>query len=152
MRMILFLSAVLCLGACGNPADVMRPEDRGTRLITLPNGHTIRAEVRFRQEDVLRGAMFRDAMPEDRGILLLFKQIGYYPTFTYQVRFPLDLLWFDNKGNVVQIVENAPPCPEGRKASECPVYGGSVPARAVLQLAGGVAKKQGLAKGMKMDL
>ena len=152
MRMILFLSAALCLGACGNSSDVMRPEDRGTRLITLPNGKTIRAEVRFRQEDVLRGAMFRDSMAEDHGILLLFKQTGFYPTFTYQVKFPLDLLWFDDKGTIVQLVPNAPPCPEGRKASECPVYGGTAPARAVLQIPAGVAKKQGLAQGMKLEL
>lgn len=152
MRLILFLSAVLCLGACGNSSDVMRPEDRGTRLITLPNGQKIRAEVRFKQEDVLRGAMFRDSMADDRGILLLFKQTGYYPTFLYQVKFPLDLLWFDDKGNIVQLIHSAQPCPPERKASECPVYGGTAPARAILQIAGGVAKKQGLSQGMKLDL
>ena len=152
MCLILFLSAVLCLGACGNSSEVMRPEDRGTRLIVLPNGAKIRAEVRFRQEDVMRGAMFRDAMPEDRGILLLFKQTGHYPTFLYQVKFPLDLLWFDDKGLIVQLVHNAPPCPVERKASQCPVYGGTAPARAVLQIAGGVAKKNGLSQGMRLDL
>ena len=131
----------------------MRPEDRGTKLIGLPNGQEIRVEVRTNPEDILRGAMFRTSLPEDRGYLMRHAKPGPLPTFMYQVKFPLDLLWLDEQGRILQLIPNAPPCPPGLKATQCPVYGSMrATAHSVLQLAGGVAKKQGLAAGGKINL
>jgi len=152
MRSILFLLTALTLCSCG-PSDTMRPEDRGTRLITLPNGKDIRVEVRSNPEDILRGAMFRESLPEERGFLMRHAKAGPLPTFMYQVKFPLDLLWLDDNGRIVEIVHSAPPCPPGLTARQCPVYGSMrANARSVLQLAGGVAKKQGLTIGTRLDL
>lgn len=131
----------------------MRPEDRGTRLITLPNGSELRIETRTNPEDILRGAMFRDSLPENRGYLMRHAKAGPLATFMYQIKFPLDLLWLDDTGRVIEIIHSAPPCPANFSASQCPVYGSMQrPARSVLQLAGGVAKKQGLTIGTKLDL
>jgi uncharacterized protein len=156
MRSILFLPVVILfgvlLGACGAGQDAIRPEDRGTRLVVLPDGGRIRLEIKTRAEDILRGAMFRERMPEDRGLMMLFTKTGTHPTFLYQVRFPLDIVWLDEKSRIVEIAHSAPPCPEGRKASECPAYGSRLPARTVLHLAGGVAKKHNLMVGTKLDL
>lgn len=152
MRLFPIVAAALLLCACGS-SDTMRPEDRGTRLLTLPNGFNVRVETRVRPDDILRGAMFRDSMPEDRGLLMRHQKAGPLPTFLYQVKFPLDLLWLDETGRVVEIARDVPPCPAGTVASQCPVYGSiRTPARYVLQLAAGMAKKQGLAVGTRIEL
>jgi len=151
MRWFLLLAALLALAACSD-SDVQRPEDRGTRRIVFPNGQQVRAEVRMRNDDIIRGAMFRDAMPEGRGILLLYKKNGNYQQFLYQVKVPLDIIWFNENGIVVEMMKSAPPCPEGTRASQCPVYGGTVPARTVLLLGAGSLDRLALQKNMKVDL
>ena len=130
----------------------MKPEDRGTRLVTMPGGEKVRVEIRIRQEDVLRGAMFRDSLPPERGIALFYRKAGKYPMFTYQVKMPLDHVWVDERGTIVEVVAHTPPCPTGLKASQCPVYGGNQVAKAVLLLADGMAARYGLQPGIKVDL
>jgi uncharacterized protein len=152
MRSLPILLALLLLSACGS-SDVMRPEDRGTRLVTLPNGSDLRVELRTNPEDILRGAMFRDAMPENRGLLMRHQKVGPLPTFLFQVKFPMDLIWLDDGGRIVEVIHNVPPCPEGMRASQCTVYGSRrAPARYVLLVAAGVAKKQNLTIDAKVVL
>jgi hypothetical protein len=150
MRWLVFI-AILLLASCSG-RDTLRPEDRGTRRINYPNGKHVRAEVRMRPDDIIRGAMFRDSLPGDRGILLLYKKNGNYQQFLYQVKIPLDVVWFNEYGVIVELVSNAMPCPEGTRASQCPVYGGQAIARTVLLLGGGSVGRFGLQKGMKVDL
>lgn len=70
---------------------------------------------------------------------------GKYGYWMYQTLIPLDMIWMDAGHNVVEIVENAPPCKT--PASQCPHYGGNKAAQYVLELGGGMAKKYGLKVG-----
>ena len=147
-RMALFV-AVAFLTACSGPTT--RPEDIGTRLITMPGGQRVRVEVKIRPEDIMRGMMFREKLDPDRGMMFLHKPPGKYAYWMYQVKIPLDIIWMDEQGNIVEISPNTPPCPQA-SASLCPVYGGSQKAQVVLELAAGMAAKYGLATGMRVSL
>lgn len=143
------LSAFVFLTACSEPTT--RPEDIGTRVITMPGGQRVRVEVKILPEDIMRGMMFREKLDPDRGMLFLHKPPGKYAYWMYQVKIPLDIIWMDEQGNIVEISPNTPPCPHST-ATQCPVYGGSKNAQVVLELAAGMAEKYGLTTGMRVSL
>ena len=136
----------LALAGCGPKAVTV--EDYMTRVVTLPNGQRIRAEVMSHPTDMMRGMMFRDSLAPDRGMLFVHSSPGLYPYYMYQVRIPLDMLWLDSTGRIVELSSDTPPC--RTKASECPTYGGHEKALYVLELAGGSAARHGLRVGDRL--
>ncbi len=121
----------------------------GERVVTLPDGTAIVAEVRIRPEDMARGMMYRDSLPEGRGMLFLHTAPGRYPYWMHNVKIPLDIIWIDASGRVVEISARTPPC-DGRPAEECPSYGGSEPSQTVLELAAGAAERHGIRPGVQI--
>jgi uncharacterized membrane protein (UPF0127 family) len=64
---------------------------------------------------------------------------------------PLDMIWLDATGTVVEM-EIATPCGvTGSLANDCARYGGRKVSNYVLELNAGVAEKIGLKVGGKMD-
>lgn len=148
MRVLLVLSLCLGLTGCGRSSDPV--EDFNSREITLPDGSLVKAEVMTNKTDMARGMMFRNTLPDGRGMLFIHATPERYPYWMYQVNVPLDIVWLNSQRRVVEIVENAPPC-KG-KASECQepgkgTYGGNEIASYVLELPGGYARKHGIVKG-----
>jgi uncharacterized membrane protein (UPF0127 family) len=138
---------IAVLAGCGQKTDAV--DDFRTTKIKLPDGTVIRAEVMRREEDMRRGMMFRDSLPEGRGMLFIHGSTGKYTYFMYQVKIPLDIIWLDSRNNVVEISENTPPCTTN--ASACPTYGGTKDALVVLELAGGAARKHGIVPGARLE-
>lgn len=138
------MAAIVVLGACSRSPESVSSV-LNLKEITLPGGQKISAEVMILEIDMMRGMMFRDSLAPDRGMLFVHSQAGNHSYWMYQVRIPLDIIWMDSSRRIVEISANTPPCQS--KASECPKYGGSVPAQYVLELAGGMAGKYGLQQG-----
>jgi uncharacterized protein len=139
--------ALLILSGCGSGSNSV--DDFNTTRVTLPDGSVIRAEVMRKDVDMMRGMMFRESLPEDRGMLFIHGNPGKYQYYMFQVKIPLDIIWMDTRKNIVEIAENVPPCTTA--ASQCPKYGGTKDAVIVLELAGGVAKKHGVRAGARID-
>jgi uncharacterized membrane protein (UPF0127 family) len=143
MRSLWPFALLLPLLGCGSkPTGV---EEFYTRIVTLPRGQQVRAEVLTNPTDMMRGMMFRDSLAPDRGMLFMHPSPGLYSYWMYQVRIPLDIIWLDTSGRIVEISANTPPC--RTKASQCPSYGGQEKSLFVLELAGGMADKYGLRLG-----
>ena len=151
MRLLFLLAALLATSACQR-SETVQPGDFGSRLLILPNGQKIRCEENIRGVDIVKGFMFRDRIEPDRGMIFLHKPAGSYSYWTYQNKVPIDIIWIDAQGRIVEIVANAPPCPPGLPGIQCPQYGGNFPAQLVLQLAGGQAARNGLVVGLKIDI
>lgn len=134
---------ILTLAGCGE--ETLSLDELRERAITLPTGEKIRAEVMITPVDIQRGMMFRDSLPQGRGMLFIHSKPDYYKYWMYQVNIPLDIIWMDSTRRVVEIVPNAPACKT--RASECPNYGGTELARYVLELAGGEAERLGIRVG-----
>jgi uncharacterized membrane protein (UPF0127 family) len=145
MRFFVPVLAALTLAAYGCGEKDATLEDLRTRIIGLPNGRQIRAEVMIQPVDLQRGMMFRDSLEPGRGMLFLHDRPGPYEYYMFQVRIPLDILWMGPGRNIVEIAANCPPC--RTKASECPKYGGHFPAQYVLELAAGEAARNNLRTG-----
>jgi uncharacterized membrane protein (UPF0127 family) len=142
MRILIAVLA-LCLAGCSGGSS--SPDDYGARQVELPDGTKIRAEVMTREADMRRGMMWRDSLPEGRGMLFIHGSPGKNPYWMYQVKVPLDIIWMDIRGKVVEVVENAPPCKTA--ASQCPQYGGNETALVILELPGGYGRKHGVQTG-----
>jgi uncharacterized membrane protein (UPF0127 family) len=132
------------LAACGGSSSP--PGDLIFTKVTLPNGKEIRAEAIYRQLDITRGLMFRESMPKDQGLLVLHPKMGRYQYWTYNCKFPVDIVWMDEQHRVVEVYPNAPPCKE-ESAHACPTYGGRHDARYVLEMNANVAVPNGIREG-----
>lgn len=148
MRCVLIVLAAL-LAACGDKPTSM--QDLNATEVKLPNGTKIMAESMREQVDMVRGLMFRDSLPADRGMIFYHGSDNRYPYFTYQYKIPVDIVWIDHDQRIVEIVPDVKPCPEGTVASACPAYGGHQNARYVLQVNAGFAAKNDLRVGEKLD-
>jgi len=143
MRLLcLCAAAVFCLVSCGEKQPAY---EANTIPMTLPNGQTIRAEMMIREQDMMKGMMFRGEMKPDHGMLFFHPKVALMPYWMFQVKIPLDIVWLDADRKVVEVIQNVPPCTT--VASQCPTYGGKQPSLYVLELAGGTAQKYGLRVG-----
>jgi uncharacterized membrane protein (UPF0127 family) len=61
---------------------------------------------------------------------------------------PLDMLYFDATRQLVSMQLNVPPC----RADPCPVYPSEGPARYVLELSGGTARRIGVQPGDELKI
>jgi uncharacterized membrane protein (UPF0127 family) len=117
--------------------------------ITFPNGKKVVAETVRQEFELMRGLMYRDSLPADRGMLFVYGKQEKHSYWMYQTKIPLDMIWLDHQHNIVEIVANTQPCTT--VASECPKYGGNLPATFVLELNAGVAAKNSLHEGDFLD-
>jgi uncharacterized membrane protein (UPF0127 family) len=120
------------------------------KVVILPEGRKIIAEVMVTPQDMARGMMYRDSLAPDRGMLFIHHQQGRYPYWMHNVKIPLDIIWMDSSRRVIEVSTNTPPC-DGKPAQECPTYGGTQTALFVLELAGGLADQYGIKEGVVLD-
>lgn len=113
----------------------------------LPDATVITLELAVTDEQKALGLMFRDVLPPNHGMLFLFDREDYLPFWMKNTLIPLDLIWLDREGTVVEVKGSVPPC----KLDPCPSYKPSRPARAVLELAGGTAAAHGVKPGVRLE-
>ena len=110
----------------------------------------IRVETMSQTFELLRGMMFRKFLAPDRGMLFVYPKADRHEFWMYQTLIPLDIVWLDSNGNIVEVAENAEPCKT--QASKCPRYGGTQISTFVLEIKGGMARKYGLQLGQRIRL
>jgi len=148
LRVLMAAIAMLSLMSCGPKEN--KSDATVLKAITLPGGQVIQAELMMRREDMMRGMMFRKSLAPDRGLFFVHGRMGRYSYWMHNVQVPLDIIWMDKEHTIVEISPNTPACPE-KDPVNCPQYGGHVDSAFVLELAGGMAAKYGLAVGQKLS-
>jgi uncharacterized protein len=136
---ILFGLAISTTGAPAQGADVVP--------LKLPSGKTLQVEVMATDADRAMGLMFRKSLPADRGLLFVFPAAGQYPFWMKNCRFPIDIVWLDEKRKVVFVAADVPPC----KTDPCPSYGGMQRALYVVEVNAGQAAREKVTVGSVLD-
>lgn len=108
---------------------------------------TIKLEVAQTPEQQAIGLMFRDSLPDDRGMFFPFKSERVARFWMKNVSITLDMV-FLNGDRVVDIAADVPPC----QTETCPVYGPDATVNGVLELRGGRALELGLDSGDKIEI
>lgn len=88
-------------------------------------------------------------MPYDQGMLFIYEEPGNYSFWMHNMKFALDIVWFDDKGNAVRIEQNVPPCTT--EPEYCEVYDPGVDALYVFEATAGFADMFGITKDSKFS-
>ena len=114
----------------------------------LPDGFGVRIEIASDDETRARGLMYRESLPEGKGMLFFFPKVERHSFWMKNTLIPLDMIWLDTTGKVVEVVPNVPPCP----GDPCPSFGGQSPSSYVLELGAGQASKHKVTVGSSITL
>ena len=104
---------------------ISMPSEVKLEQVDFPVG-TIKIDEKFLEVQIadteprrVRGLMFQDTLPYDQGMLFVFDEPGQKSMWMLNMQFHLDLIWFDENGNVVEIKTNVPPCKTPLEVMAC---------------------------------
>ncbi len=155
MRSYLALLVVssICFSSCKNETKVIKSvkvsfKKEGELTLYKSTSDSIIAkldiEIADTDYDVQTGLMYRNSMLETRGMLFVFPTMKQRFFYMKNTRIPLDLIYLDDKMNIVSFQENAQPFNEDQLPS-------TVQAKYVLEINAGLAEKWLLEIGDRMD-
>jgi uncharacterized membrane protein (UPF0127 family) len=151
----LLIAALFAMAACSQPAqtstsnagEAPAPSPIPMPQAVLPDGFAIDLELALTPEEISNGLMFRPSLPKNRGMLFLFDHPRLPSFWMKNTMIPLDLVFLDETGVVVDVIANVQPC----AADPCPNYPPSSPAQAVLEIGAGVGGAHGIETGAAID-
>ena len=125
---------------------VFIPHDKKTKDIDFPLG-TVKIDdkvmtVEVADEPITKRIwlMFRDKrIPYNSAMLLVYDNLGLYSIRMLNIQYNLDLLWFDEKGNLVYMKENVEPCKFVLDPNSC-TYKNILPSKYVMASTSGFIK------------
>ncbi len=101
------------------------------------------AEFVVSPHDTARGLMYRTSLAPDRGMLFDLGRRDDQKFWMHNTCIPLDLLYVDEDGLIVGIVENAPTLNDESRGVGCP-------SRFVLEVNAGWARRHGVRAGQHL--
>lgn len=118
---------------------------RKNEKLTLPSG-TLSVEVADTSDSREEGLSGRSELKDGSGMLFVFDFPGRYGFWMKDMSFPIDMIWFNESGVVVNIVENAKP-------EDYPTtYVNKAPASYVLEMGANKAREYGVFLGSKIKI
>jgi uncharacterized membrane protein (UPF0127 family) len=136
LRAVALVAMVAALPACARGPSV---ELKGQRF-----------SIEIADNDASRehGLMDRESMPQDHGMLFVFQDDQPRSFWMKNCKFAQDMLFFDADRRLVSVQHDVPPC----TADPCPPYSSGAPARYVLELNAGQARKLGVSPGDELQI
>lgn len=134
---------------CSVPPAISGVKSKTTPTATIKKANgsssTFNLELAVSIKQMTRGLMYRKTMLDDWGMLFVYDDVRVRSFWMQNTLIPLDMLFIDEKGKVVGIVEGAEPMTlKARTVGK--------PAKYVLELIAGRAKALGFKAGDTMTL
>ncbi|MCK9538170.1 DUF192 domain-containing protein [Dokdonella sp.] len=111
-------------------------------------GHRYQVELATDDASRARGLMLRTVLAPDHGMLFIFQDDAPRAFWMKNTLIPLDILYFDAERRLVSVQHDVPPC----RADPCPAYPSGAPARYVLELNAGEARRIGVTAGDELTI
>jgi uncharacterized protein len=115
-------------------------EQQVVEIATRTGVHVFSIELATTDEERARGLMYRQQLPEEHGMLFDFEREEPVAMWMHDTYIPLDMIFIRGDGRILRIAERTQPLSDRIIPSGGPV-------RAVLEVAGGTAKRLGIAPG-----
>ena len=141
-RRRLFLIALVISACCAGSVfgQLQRFPTAELTIVTAAGPRKFTIELATTPAQMEQGLMFRQSLAPESGMLFDFKTPSMASMWMKNTFIPLDMLFIDAQGRIVNIAERTVP------GSLDPV-GAAAPARAVLELNGGTAARLGIRPG-----
>ncbi len=107
----------------------------------------VQAEVADTESKRQLGLMFREGMPENKGMLFVFAEEGRHSFWMKNMKFPLDIIWIGEALRVAQIKTNVQPCKDS-----CESIAVQAKAKYVLEVNAGFAEKNRIKIGDTIEV
>ena len=134
------------------------PSDSKLESVEFPRG-TIKIDETVLEVQVadteprrVRGLMFQDQLPYDQGMIFVFNESGVYSLWMLNMQFSLDMIWFDDNGDIVHIEKNIPPCKTPTQIMACQSIIPSGEAKYILEVTSGFIEEFNITKDSKLDI
>lgn len=144
------LSAAVALAltgtACAQNASQAAPRDEAGNplealtIVTESGEHAFWVEIADDEQERARGLMFRDPLPDDRGMLFQFPDMAERGFWMENTPSSLDIVYIDDAGRIVSIARHTTPF----SRANIPSYG---PAKGVLEVRAGRTEEIGARPG-----
>jgi len=141
-RIALLLPLLLAANAFSwaGQAQSQKFDTAALAIVTVSGPHRFSVEPAKTPAQMEQGLMFRQELAPDAGMLFDFKQPTMATMWMHNTLIPLDMLFVDARGRIVNIHERAVPQSDAVIAAAAPV-------RAVIELNGGTAERLGIKPG-----
>ena len=134
------------------------PQDSKLESVEFPRGmimiDDIPLEVQIADSEPrrVRGLMFQDQLPLDQGMIFVFDDPGLYSLWMLNMQFSLDMIWFDQDGNVVHIEKDVPPCKTVLELTTCQSIVPDGEALYVLEVTAGFIEQNNITTDSKLTI
>ena len=121
-----------------------------TKVYFPDSGASLQVEVAETPQERSRGLMYREELPMDRGMLFVFPEEGDRGFWMKNTLIPLDMIFVDAEGRIVNI-EEAYPEP-GTPDEDLKLYRSEEPAKYVIETNSSLTERKGMEKGDRVDI
>ena len=109
-------------------------------IVSSTGRHQFKVEIAETQAQMTQGLMFRRSLAPDAGMLFDYKAPTVATMWMRNTLIPLDMLFVDGQGRIVNIHQRAVP-------QSLDIIAAAAPVRAVIELNGGTVARLGIAPG-----
>ncbi len=117
---------------------IWRDARAGFFIYSKSGPHHFKVEVAATSADREYGLMYRTFLPDNQGMLFVFEDSALRSFWMKNTNIPLDLIFFDEHWQIVDMKESFAPC----QSEPCPSYTSIVPAKYVLEIRGASVKEK----------
>ena len=135
------------------------PSDTKLETVNFPKGIikvdnvVLQVEIANTEPARTRGLMFQEELPFDKGMIFVFDEEQVISMWMLNMQFPLDVIWFDSKGDVVHIEKNVAPCKSAIETMTCTFQNAeSKKAKYVLEVTAGFVDKFNITEKSKLQI
>ncbi|HSA77171.1 MAG TPA: DUF192 domain-containing protein [Nitrosarchaeum sp.] len=147
--------AAVIIGAVGLMSI---PSDSKLESVQFPRGTikiddiALQVQVADTEPRRVRGLMFQDQLPYDQGMIFVFDEVGVYSLWMLNMQFSLDMIWFDQNGNIIHIEKDVPPCKTALETMTCQSFAPDGKALYILEVTAGFVDKFNITKDSKLNI
>jgi uncharacterized membrane protein (UPF0127 family) len=140
VRGLLLPFAFLPFGLLAAEAQPLRLITAPLTIVTASGPHPFTVEIAETPYQMEKGLMFRTSLAPDAGMIFIYPQPTIARMWMKNTLIPLDMLFVDAAGRIVNIHQRAVP-------ESLAVIAAAAPVRAVIELAGGTAARLDMRPG-----